>query len=89
MAQRVVEALEVVEVHVQHRDPTCLALLGLSLGPREGVSRAVQKERPVGQASQGVVEGLMGELVLERLTLGEVLEHEPYLSRAPVSSLTG
>src|SRR5829696_5828784 len=83
VAQGVVEALEVVEVHVHHRNPPCLTLSSLSLGPREGVYESVPEEHPVGQASQGVVEGLMGELVLERLTLGEVLQHEPYLQQSP------
>src|SRR5829696_9451560 len=83
VAQGVVEALKVVEVHVHHRNPACLVLGSLSLGPREGVHESVPEERPVGQAGEGVVEGLMDELVLERLTLGEVLEHEPYLQQSP------
>ena len=76
MAQGVVEALELVQVHVQHRDH---ASLGPALAPPEGVSQTVQEKRPVGQAGQRIVEGLMDELVLERLALGEVLEHKPHL----------
>jgi hypothetical protein len=46
------------------------------------VDQTIRKERPVGQAGEGIVEGLMGELILERFTLGEVLEHEPYLQQS-------
>ena len=55
------------------------APIGLSLGEREGVGPTVQEERPVGQAGQGIMEGLMDGLLLDRLALGEVLEHKPHL----------
>jgi hypothetical protein len=45
------------------------------------VDQTVRKERPVGQAGEGVVEGPVGELVFERLALGEVLDHEPHLQK--------
>jgi hypothetical protein len=79
VAQGVVEALELVQVHVQHRDPGRLSPLCPALGTGEGVDQTIRKERPVGQSGEGVVEGPVGELVLESLALGEVLEHEPHL----------
>jgi hypothetical protein len=70
MAQRVVDDLEVVQIHEEHRSlavpPPC---------PREGVPEPVQKQRPVGQVGEGVVESLAGELILEGLPPGNIADH--------------
>ena len=44
--------------------------------PRAGqaVDEAVGEQRPVGQAGEGVVQGLVGELVFHLLAVGDVLE---------------
>src|SRR3546814_1535682 len=53
--------LEVVEVEVEQGHPAAA-----SRGRGEGVPEAVDQQRPVGEAGQRVVEGLVHELVLER-----------------------
>ena len=63
----VVDALEPVEVEVQHGErssPTGRLL--------ERVLEAVCEQRAVGEVRERVVEGLVRELVLERLALGDV-----------------
>ena len=60
MAEDVVDALEVVDVDVQHRRVAALAL-----GHRERVEDAVAAERAVRQAGQRVVQRLLAHLLLE------------------------
>ena len=68
VAQGIVDGLEVVEVEEQHR-----RALGVAAAAAEGMLQAVDVERPVGQAGQGIVEGLAGELRLQRLPAGDVV----------------
>ena len=67
VAEAVVQGLEVVQVQEQHRG-------GVVRSPPavQGVLDAVAEEGAVGQIGQRVVEGLVGELVLEHLLLGHV-----------------
>ena len=64
VAEAVVDGLEVVEVDEQHRHPDAVAQ-----GPRDRVADALVEQRPVGEVRDRVVEGLVGELLLERLAL--------------------
>ena len=57
--ERVVDDLEVVEIHVEHADETTV-----SLGPEQHLLGTVEDERPIGQARQGVVSRLVAELLL-------------------------
>ena len=45
---------------------------------RDGVADALDEQRAVGEVGDGVVEGLVGELLLERLALADVaaVEHD-------------
>ena len=67
VAEAVVDGLEVVEVdeHDGHPDP-------FAQRPRHRVADALVEQRAVGQVGDGVVEGLVGELLLELLALGDV-----------------
>ena len=67
MAEAVVDGLEVVDV--EEHDPE-LALLSARTADR--VAHALHEQRPVGQVGHGVVEGLVGELLLEDLALADV-----------------
>jgi hypothetical protein len=67
MSQTIVQDLEVVEVNKQHRD---LAAVALRTG--YGVLKAIRKQGPVGQASQGIVQRLVLELLLQCLAFGNV-----------------
>ena len=67
VAERVVDRLEVVQVHEQDRHGLAVATLAL-----EGVLDAVLEQGPVGEAGDRVVERLVRELLLERLALGDV-----------------
>ena len=67
VAETIVDGLEVVEVEVQDRRRSAAAARA-----REGVTEAVPEERSVRQPGQDVVEGLVAELLLERLPLGDV-----------------
>jgi hypothetical protein len=67
VAERVVDVLEPVEVEEEHRDR--LATAGLA---RDGVLDPVGEQRAVRQPGELVVERPVGELVLERLALGDV-----------------
>ena len=73
VAEAVVDGLEVVEVdeHDGHAD-------ALAQRPRHGVADALVEQRAVGQVGDRVVEGLVGELLLELLALGDVaaVEHD-------------
>ena len=62
MAEGVVDRLEVVDVHEQHRDGFAVALLAL-----DGVQHAVAEQRPVREVGDGVVERLVLQLLLELL----------------------
>ena len=67
MAEAVVDGLEVVEVH---EDDSELAVL--PPGASHGMPHPLAEQRPVGQVGHRVVEGLVGELLLERLALADV-----------------
>ena len=64
VAERVVDRLEVVEVHEQHRHRAAVARLAL-----ERVFDAVLEQRAVREPGDRVVERLVRELLLERLAL--------------------
>jgi hypothetical protein len=75
MTERVVDRLEVVQVHEQDGDREVVARL-----PLDHVLDAVLEQRPVRQAGDRVVEGLVLELLLERLAFGHVtgVEDDPF-----------
>ena len=64
VTEAVVDGLEVVEVDEQHRHPDALAQR-----PRDRVADALVEQRPVGEMRDRIVEGLVGELLLEGLAL--------------------
>ena len=71
--EAVVHGLEVVEVDEEHGQVRARALVA-----GQGVVEAVLEEGLVGQAGQRVVEGPVGQLVLEPLAVGDVAEaHDP------------
>ncbi len=72
--EAVVDGLEVVEVEEQDRDRF---LERLAQG--QGVLDPVAEQAAIGQVGEGIVEGLVGELLLELLALADVtgVEHEP------------
>ena len=74
VTKAVVDGLEVVEVDEQHRHPHPLAQRS-----RHRVAHALIEQRPVGEVGHRIVEGLVGELLLERFALGDVaaVEHDP------------
>ena len=65
MAERVVDRLEVVEVDEQNDRTTAALWRGA------GVGHTLQEERPVGEAGQRVVIGLVAQLLLQ---LGQLAE---------------
>ncbi len=67
MSEGVVDPLEPVEVEVEHGERSAPA--GRLL---QCVVQAVGEQRPVGEVGERIVEGLVGELVLELLALGDV-----------------
>ncbi len=73
VAEAVVDRLEVVEVEEDHGDARVLARRA-----GERVVDAVGEQRSVGQPGDGVVEGLVRELLLERRALAGVaaVEHD-------------
>ena len=71
VAQAVVDHLEVVEVEEQHGDAPLVAA-----GAGQGAVEAVDQQRSVGQAGEGIVGGLVGQPVLERLALAEVVHDD-------------
>ena len=73
VAEAVVDRLEVVEVHEDDGQPRALAARA-----RDRVADALDEQRAVGEVGDGVVEGLVGELLLERLALADVaaVEHD-------------
>ena len=71
--EAVVDRLEVVEVEEDHGEPAPLAP---AAGDR--VAHALGEQRAVGEPRHAVVEGLVGELLLEHLALADVaaVEHD-------------
>jgi len=71
VAERVVDGLEVIEVEEEHRDPALLATL-------HGVIQDHPEGGAVRQVCEGVVKGLMGQLLFERLPFADVpgVEHQ-------------
>src|SRR4051812_31469403 len=67
VAEAVVDRLEVVEVDEDDRQADVVAA-----GAGDAVAHALGEQRAVREAGDRVVEGLMGELLLERLALGHV-----------------
>ena len=65
--ERVVDLLEVVEVEEEHRER---AVVAAPAGQR--LARGLDEHRAVGEPGDGVVEGLVRELGLERLALADV-----------------
>ena len=74
VAPAVVDGLEVVEVDEEQAERRLAALAA-----RQGVTQAVAQQRQVAQAGEGVVIGLVRQLLFERLALGHVTagEHQP------------
>ncbi len=71
VAQLVVDRLEAVDVAEEHSDMTSGAL-----GLQQGVLEVVEQEPPVGQAREGILEGMPCQLFLEGLALRDVTEHD-------------
>ena len=67
VTEAVVDRLEVVEVEEDDGDALVLASR-----TRDRVPHPLREERAVGEAGHRIVEGLMGELLLERLPLADV-----------------
>jgi hypothetical protein len=84
VAEAVVDLLEPVQVEEEdgHRP-------GLAFGPPQGVVDPVLEQGPVGQAGQRVVEGLVGELVLQLTALGDVAGVEDQAADAGVVEQVG
>ena len=74
MPERVVDALEVVEVDEHHRDLTHAAGL-------ERLAHALGEQRAVGEPGQRIVVGLVLELVLQVAQLGDGLLEAVVLQR--------
>ena len=68
VAEAVVDVLEAVDVEEEDREHGALAAPGAGDGERE----AVHEQRSIRQPGQRVVEGLLGELLLEALAVGDV-----------------
>ncbi len=80
--EAVVDQLEVVEVHEEGRDGAAVAIDG-----GERVPQPVEQERPVGQAGQGIMHGLMGKLLLRPPALGHVVHRHDGAERSAVLAL--
>ena len=70
VAERVVDALEFVEVDEHHRQPRTMAL-----GAPDRMAEAVEEQRAVRQAGQQVVGGLVLHRLLVFAPLGDVVRH--------------
>ena len=70
MAQQVVDRLEAVEIEKQQRHLPLLAL-----GHRDQLPESLQQQMPVRQSGQGVVEGLLPDLLILFPALGGIAEH--------------
>ena len=68
MAERVVDVLEVVEIHEQGRDPAG------AVAPDQRVREPIDEQDAVRQAGQRVVQRLVAQLVLEVLPVADVDE---------------
>ena len=70
MSQAVVDVLEAVDVEKEH------AVAGVLVPPRllHGEAEAVHEEAPVGELCEGVVEGVVEDLLLDPLALAHVGE---------------
>ena len=69
MTEVVVDDLEVIDVPEEHGDPTFGAV-----GLEQCVVEVIEQKAAVGQARQGILEGVQGQLLLERLALRGVAE---------------
>ena len=69
MPDAVVDGLELVEVEEEHGERFVAAV-----GSGQRLPQAIGEERPIGKPGQGVVEGLVLKLLLERLAVGDVGE---------------
>ena len=67
VAQRVIDRLEVVEVDEDHRRGALVAP-----SARDRLTNLLREHRAVGEAGDGIVKRLMGELCLERLAFAHV-----------------
>ena len=72
MAEAVVDQLEVVEVDEGHGGDRRVG----PADPGQGVLDAIEEQGPVGQPGEGVVEGLVPQLVLEGAPPGDVADRE-------------
>ena len=63
MPKAVVDVLETVEIEKQDREEVLLAALGLS----DGDPQPVHEEGPVGKTREGVVHGIVEQLLLGHL----------------------
>ena len=68
VTQAIVDVFEAVDVEEKHPEPR----IRPSLRPCDGLAQTVQKECAVGKTGQGVVERVVLEAVLGRLSLGDV-----------------
>jgi hypothetical protein len=82
VAETVVYELEVIQVEEEH----CYGLLAV-LRTGEGVFETVHEQEPVRQIGQGIVQGLMSQLLLQGLALGDVL-HRSYHPDRPAGKLS-
>ena len=75
MSERVVDALEFVEVQIEHRE---------LLAAPDALQRLLEllaEEQPVGQVSQRVVVRQMRDPLLRKLAVGDVLDHAQQILR--------
>jgi len=74
MAERVVDGLEIIEVHEQDRDGPAVPRLAF-----QRVLDTIVEQRSVREGGDGIVERLVLELFLERLALADVanVQHDP------------
>ena len=79
VAEAVVDRLEVVHVEEEHGDP---ARLAHPAGKR--VLDAIREQRTVGKARERVVEGAVGELILELLAVAHVAGGEEHAAHVRV-----
>jgi hypothetical protein len=70
VSQGVIDDLEAVQVHKQHRRPLPIALAAL-----QGLVQRIHKTQSVRQAGQRIVVGKMEQLFFGLLGLGDVREH--------------
>ena len=69
MAEGIVDALEVVEVHEHHRDAAAVAL-----ADRDRVLDTVAEQRAVREQGQRIVQGHALQLLLHALAIGRVAQ---------------